>query len=162
MLCKSQHLSAIIAAWLPPFYVDCYLSKSTLASIFHLLLNNSTILCSHEGPISTSRQNRICPWQNPRTNFVVTIFVSSVASTLTWLKSSNCAVRWQLACLKNCSILKAFPCNMWIAKLVIVRGDVTAPQRIRLFVQLAITASYPLYKKTEFCAVVWFKFHEAL
>ena len=26
------------------------------------------------GPIRTSRQNRNCPWQNPRTNFVVTIF----------------------------------------------------------------------------------------
>ena len=55
------------------------------------------------GPIRTSRQNRNCPWQNPRTNFVVTIFVSSVASALTWLKSSNCVVGWQLACLKNCS-----------------------------------------------------------
>ena len=54
------------------------------------------------GPIRTSRQNRNCPWQNPRTNFVVTIFVMSVASALTWSKSSNCVVGWQLACLKNC------------------------------------------------------------
>ena len=53
------------------------------------------------GPIRTSRQNRNCPWKNPRTNFVATIFVSSVASALTWFKSSNCVVGLQLACLKN-------------------------------------------------------------
>lgn len=67
------------------------------------------------GLIRTSRQNHNCPRQNPRTNFVVTIFVSSVASALTWLRSSNCDVGGQLACLKNCSILKASPCNTWIA-----------------------------------------------
>ena len=38
---------------------------------------------------------------NLRTNFVATIFVSSVASALTWFKSSNCVVGLQLACLKN-------------------------------------------------------------
>ena len=82
------------------------------------------------GSIRTSWQNHNCPWQNPRTNFVVTIFVASVASALTWFESSNCVVGRQQACLKNSALF----CNMWIAKLVIVRGDVTAPHRIRFII----------------------------
>ena len=82
------------------------------------------------GSIRTSRQNHNCPWQNPRTNFVVTIFVSSVASALTWFESSNCVIGRQQACSKNSALF----CNMWMAKLVIVRGDVTVPHRIRFII----------------------------
>ena len=59
------------------------------------------------------------------------------------IKPSNCVVGWQVACLKNCSILKASPCNMWIAKLVIVRGDVPACYRIRFFIY-NVKGSLPL------------------
>ena len=64
---------------------------------------------------------------------MLTIFVSPVASALTKLKSSHCVnavVGWQLACLINCSILRVSPYNIWIAwiaKLVVVRGDILAP-----------------------------------
>ena len=56
--------------------------------------------------------SKICPWQNPGTNFVVTIFVSSFASAVTWLKSNcvNTVVECQQACLKNCStVSKCLP-----------------------------------------------------
>ena len=85
------------------------------------------------GPICTSRQNRNCPWQNPRTNFVVAIFVSSVASALTWLKSSNCVVGWQLACLKNCSS-QSVSLEHVDSQTCHREGNITAPHRIRLFI----------------------------
>ena len=93
---------------------------------------NSSVF-SELGPIRTSRQNRNCPWQNPRTNFVVTIFISSVASTLTWLKSSNCVVGWQLACLKNCSS-QSVSLQHVDSQTGHHQGDITAAYRIRLFI----------------------------
>ena len=49
----------------------------------HTELKTGVFIRGGKGPIRTRRQNHNCPWQNPRTNFVMKIFVSSVASALT-------------------------------------------------------------------------------
>ena len=90
-------------------------------------------------PIRTSKKNRNCPWQKPSKKFCSENF-SSVASALTWVKSSNCVntvVEWQLASLKNYSILNVSPCNMRIAKVVVLPkgGRSNALQNLAVYIK---------------------------
>ena len=111
------------------WHVSLVLKPGQINIVFHKILKINL------GPIRTSGQNRSCPWQNPRTNFVLTVFVSSVASALAWLKSSNCVVEWQLACLKNCSSQSVSLQHAYVnGKTGHREGDITAAHGIRLFI----------------------------
>ena len=125
---------------------NCLLPFVVLTSLVRLHVEGTVF-----GPIRTSRQNHNCPWRDLRTNLVLTIFASPVV----WLTSVQIVSTlssdgvWRVS--KIAPFSKRLPATSWIAKMVIVRGDVpmSAPQNSVVHIKDSALA-------------IGFEFHEPL